>query len=149
MEKIDDHYLRRFYASCPSNKKTINNNSKQKKRDWLASRLCVTSKRTQAQHTKPKQTQKKKTHNLLNSTISSPIATGPLLRQSAKHTYLPRNWRLQDFFGFESEMKFWSEDLYERKKTRKLWSWIQTPIYSPTASSQLVMNQLEVVGYLK
>ncbi len=56
-----------------------------KKREWLASRLCVTSKRTQAQHTKPKQTQKT---ILLNSTISSPIATGPLLRQSAKHTYL-------------------------------------------------------------
>ncbi len=74
-----------FYASCPSNKKTINNNSKQKK--GLTSFMIICYLETHSSSTYKTKTNSKKTI-LLNSTISSPIATGSLLRQSAKRTYL-------------------------------------------------------------
>jgi hypothetical protein len=107
-----------------------------KKRDWLASRLCVTSKRTQAQHTKPKPTQKT---ILLNSTISFPIATGPLLLQTAKHTYLHGT---EDFKICLDLSLRWSSGVrtYIWEEENKEALELDPNTHSPTASSELVMD---------
>jgi hypothetical protein len=57
----------------------------QTKKGLTSFTITCTWKRTQAQYPKPKQTRKTL---LLNSTISSAIATRPVLPQTAKHAYL-------------------------------------------------------------
>jgi hypothetical protein len=146
MEKIDDHCLRRSTNHVRATRRQ-STTTPNKKRDWLASRLCVTSKRTQAQHTKPKQTQKT---ILLNSTISSPIATGPLLLQTAKHTYLQGT---EDFKICLDLSLRWSSGVRTYMWGRKQGSFGAESEH-PFTHSQFTAcdglgNQLEVVSYLK